>query len=71
MLFKTAIVLFVAWLLGVVGVYRVGDLVHLLLLVGRRHLDVQQVLALAESGRRRTTLRGLTQFAISHVLRWL
>lgn len=49
MLFKTAIVLFVAWLLGVVGVYRVGDLVHLLLLVGRRHLDVQQVLALAES----------------------
>lgn len=34
MLFKTALVLLVAWLLGVLGVYRVGELVHLLLLVG-------------------------------------
>lgn len=34
MLFKTAFVLLFAWLLGVLGVYRVGDLVHLLLLVG-------------------------------------
>jgi hypothetical protein len=33
MLFKIAMLLLVAWLLGVVGVYRVGDLVHLLLLV--------------------------------------
>ena len=34
MLFKVAVVLLVAWLLGVLGVYRVGDLVHVLLLVG-------------------------------------
>ena len=34
MLFKTAIVLLAIWLLGVVGVYRVGDLVHVFLLVG-------------------------------------
>jgi hypothetical protein len=34
MLFKTAFVLLSAWLLGVIGVYRVGDIVHVLLLVG-------------------------------------
>jgi hypothetical protein len=34
MLFKVAFVLLIAWLLGVLGVYRVGDLVHVLLLVG-------------------------------------
>jgi hypothetical protein len=34
MLFKTAIVLLAIWLLGIVGVYRVGDLVHVVLLVG-------------------------------------
>jgi hypothetical protein len=34
MLFKIAVVLLIAWLLGVLGVYRVGDLVHVLLLVG-------------------------------------
>jgi hypothetical protein len=34
MLFKTAFVLLIAWLLGVLGVYQVGDLVHVLLLVG-------------------------------------
>ena len=34
MLFKVALVLLTAWLLGVFGVYRVGDLVHILLLVG-------------------------------------
>jgi hypothetical protein len=34
MLFKTALVLLVAWLLGVLGVYSVGQLVHLLLLGG-------------------------------------
>ena len=33
MLFKIAMLLLVAWLLGVLGVYRVGDLVHALLLV--------------------------------------
>jgi hypothetical protein len=34
MLFKAAIVLLAIWLLGVVGVYRVADLVHVFLLVG-------------------------------------
>lgn len=34
MLFKTALVLLAAWLLGVLGVYSVGDVVHVLLLVG-------------------------------------
>ena len=31
MLFKTAFVLLSAWLLGVFGLYRIGDLVHVLL----------------------------------------
>jgi hypothetical protein len=34
MLFTVAYVLLIAWLLGVLGAYRVGDLVHVLLLVG-------------------------------------
>ena len=34
MLFKTALVLLGVWLLGILGVYTVGDLVHVLLLVG-------------------------------------
>jgi hypothetical protein len=34
MLFKAAIVLLAIWLLGMVGVYRVGDIVHVFLLVG-------------------------------------
>ena len=34
MLLKAALLLLVAWLLGVVGVYNVGTLVHVLLLVG-------------------------------------
>jgi hypothetical protein len=34
MLFKIAFVLLIAWLLGVSGVYTIGDLVHVLLLVG-------------------------------------
>ena len=34
MLLKMAFVLLIAWLLGVLGLYRVGDLVHVLLLVG-------------------------------------
>ena len=32
--FKAALVLLAIWLLGLVGVYRVGDLVHVFLLVG-------------------------------------
>ena len=34
MLLKTAFVLLIAWLFGVLGLYRIGDLVHVLLLVG-------------------------------------
>jgi hypothetical protein len=34
MLLKIAFVLLIAWLLGVVGVYRIGYRVHVLLLVG-------------------------------------
>jgi hypothetical protein len=34
MLFKAAFVLLAIWLLGMVGAYRVGDLVHVFLLVG-------------------------------------
>jgi hypothetical protein len=33
-LFKTALVLLIVWLLGVVGVYNAGRAVHVLLLVG-------------------------------------
>ena len=34
MLLKIAFVLLIAWVLGVVGLYRIGDLVHVLLLIG-------------------------------------
>ena len=34
MFFKTALVLLIAWLLGVLGVFDVGQVVHVLLLVG-------------------------------------
>jgi hypothetical protein len=34
MLFKIAVALLAAWLLGVVGLYSGGDYVHVLLLVG-------------------------------------
>jgi hypothetical protein len=34
MLLKSAFVLLVAWLFGVLGLYRIGDLVHVLLLIG-------------------------------------
>lgn len=34
MLLKIALVLLIAWLLGVLGLYRIGDLVHVLLLAG-------------------------------------
>ena len=34
MLLKIAIVLLMGWIIGVVGVFEVGDLVHVLLLVG-------------------------------------
>lgn len=34
MLLKVALVLLVAWLVGVIGLYNIGDLAHGLLLVG-------------------------------------
>ena len=34
MLLKIAFVLLIAWLLGVLGLYRIGEVVHVLLLVG-------------------------------------
>ena len=34
MLYTLAVILLIAWLLGVFGLYRIGDLVHVLLLVG-------------------------------------
>lgn len=34
MLLKSAFVLLIAWLFGVLGLYRIGDLVHVLLLIG-------------------------------------
>jgi hypothetical protein len=34
MLFKTALVLLAAWVLGALGVYTLGNMVHVLLLVG-------------------------------------
>jgi hypothetical protein len=34
MLFKTAVALLAAWLVGVAGLYKVGNIVHVLLLVG-------------------------------------
>lgn len=34
MLLKAALLLLIAWLLGIVGVYNIGSLVHVLLLVG-------------------------------------
>ena len=34
MLFKVACALLIGWLLGVIGLYRVGDIVHVLLLTG-------------------------------------
>jgi len=34
MLLKIAFVLLIGWLLGILGLYRIGDLVHVLLLIG-------------------------------------
>ena len=34
MLLKIAFALLIVWLLGVLGLYRIGDLVHVFLLVG-------------------------------------
>jgi hypothetical protein len=34
MLLKIALVSWIAWLLGIVGIYRMGDLIHIFFLVG-------------------------------------
>ena len=61
MLFKTALVLLAAWFLGVLGVYTVGNLVHVLLLIGLL------LLLLAFVKGRDAALRGATGSPPSHV----
>jgi hypothetical protein len=51
MLFTLAVILFVAWLLGVIGVYTIGAIVHFLLIVAL----VLFILGIV-SGTRRTTV---------------
>jgi hypothetical protein len=52
MLFKIALTLLVAWLIGVLGVYRAGQLVHVLLLVGLALLMLAFLRAREEAVRR-------------------
>ncbi|HEX2344219.1 MAG TPA: DUF5670 family protein [Vicinamibacterales bacterium] len=52
MLFKIALTLLVAWLIGVIGVYRAGQLVHVLLLVGLALLMLAFLRAREEAVRR-------------------
>ena len=54
MLFKTAFVLLGAWLLGVFGLNRIGDLVHVLLLVGLMLLLLAVLKARDAAGARET-----------------
>jgi len=51
MLFTLAVILFVAWLLGVIGVYTIGAIVHFLLIVALVLFIVGVV-----TGTRRTTV---------------
>ena len=51
MLFTLAVILLVAWLLGVIGVYTIGAIVHFLLVVALVLFVVGLV-----SGTRRTTV---------------
>jgi hypothetical protein len=57
MLFKIALTLLVAWLIGVLGVYRAGQLVHMLLLVGLALLMLAFLRAREEAVRRATSDR--------------
>ena len=52
MLFKTAFALLIVWLLGLFGVYRVGDLAHVFLLVGPMLLLLAAVLKAREAALR-------------------
>ena len=57
MLFTIAFVLLAAWLLGMVGVYRVGDAVHVLLLIALMLLLIGFLKARDAAARRATTDR--------------
>jgi hypothetical protein len=50
---EDCVALLIAWLLGVVGLYRIGDLVHVLLLVGLMLLVLGAVQARAAAVARR------------------
>jgi len=52
MLFKIALLLLVAWLIGIGGLYRAGDLVHVPLLVGLMLLLLAFLRARDVAGRR-------------------
>jgi hypothetical protein len=53
-LLKAALLLLIAWLFGVVGVYNVGSLVHVLLLVGLMLLLLGMLKARDAAASRRT-----------------
>jgi uncharacterized membrane protein len=53
-LLKAACLLLIAWLLGIVGVYDVGSLVHVLLLVGLMLFLLGMLKARDAAARRRT-----------------
>jgi hypothetical protein len=57
MLFKIALALLVAWLIGVLGMYRAGQLVHVLLLVGLALLLLAFLRAREEAVRRAVSNR--------------
>lgn len=52
MLFTIALLLLVVWVLGVLGVYAAGDLVHVLLLIGLMLLLLAVLRARDAAGRR-------------------
>jgi uncharacterized protein DUF5670 len=52
MLFTIALLLLVVWVLGVLGVYAAGDLVHVLLLIGLMLLLLAFLRARDAAGRR-------------------
>jgi hypothetical protein len=55
MLLKIALALLVAWLIGVLGVYSAGQLVHVLLLVGLALLTFAFLRAREDAMRRATS----------------
>jgi hypothetical protein len=53
-LLKAALLLLIAWLLGILGVYSIGSLVHVLLLVGLMLLLLGMLKARDEAASTRT-----------------